>query len=480
MSILLWVSVIFGFLNNLLTGQNLLSLILIGGLGGVLALFTSILVWKNKLTNYIMYIVTFSIQGLIFMLIEKTPGLMSYLVIYLSLFLIALYQQYKPIILSGILALGNSTYAFIKYKEFMFADSYSGTGALITLNFFIVLSSVLLIVQSRHSEVLRKKVENRQLQIEEDKEKIQSILNKIQNSTKVLTEFIDNFKVNMNNTNKVSYSLNNSFNEINSSIDSQASSIAGINKSVKSNETDIITITNASSTMKNLSNNTSKVTHEGNEKLIALSSKFDAINITIEESVIVMKELSKHSEEVGKILNTVNDIAEQTNLLALNAAIESARAGEAGKGFAVVADEIRKLAEHSKESTSTIEGILIDIQTKTEQVSSKINESKESMNSGSNEMRIVSNLFTEINDNTDNVLQQSNVVEQMMNTLKSSFNSIVFEIESISAITEETAATVDEVTRGIEDQTNSISLITEEFNKIEHISKELNKIVENN
>jgi methyl-accepting chemotaxis protein len=86
------------------------------------------------------------------------------------------------------------------------------------------------------------------------------------------------------------------------------------------------------------------------------------INNAITSSASIISDLGQKTEDIGKIIEVIDDLAEQTNLLALNAAIEAARAGEHGLGFAVVADEVRKLAEKSAQSTREISELIQSIQ----------------------------------------------------------------------------------------------------------------------
>ncbi|KGO98079.1 methyl-accepting chemotaxis protein [Novilysobacter defluvii] len=98
----------------------------------------------------------------------------------------------------------------------------------------------------------------------------------------------------------------------------------------------------------------------------------DNIRDQIQETSKRIKRLGESSQEIGSIVELINDISEQTNILALNASIQAASAGEAGRGFAVVADEVQRLAERSSNATKRIESLVQTIQADTNEAVSSM------------------------------------------------------------------------------------------------------------
>jgi len=104
---------------------------------------------------------------------------------------------------------------------------------------------------------------------------------------------------------------------------------------------------------------------QGNEAVKKSINGMDTIREQIQETSKRIKRLGESSQQIGDIVELIDDIAEQTNILSLNAAIQATMAGEAGRGFAVVADEVQRLAERSSNATKQIDALVKTIQSDT-------------------------------------------------------------------------------------------------------------------
>ena len=170
----------------------------------------------------------------------------------------------------------------------------------------------------------------------------------------------------------------------------------------------------------------------------------DRINGIVKTSAKTVGSLGDRSDQIGEVINLINDIADQTNLLALNAAIEAARAGEQGRGFAVVADEVRKLAERTTGATKEIGKTIKAMQTETK-------EAVVSMEEGVREVEIGAEDAKKSGDALKDILKQINMVTSEIGQIAvaseqqtATANEIAHNIQQISGVMEETARNVSE------------------------------------
>ncbi len=163
----------------------------------------------------------------------------------------------------------------------------------------------------------------------------------------------------------------------------------------------------------------------------------DSIRGQIQETSKRIKRLGESSQEIGSIVELINDISEQTNILALNAAIQAASAGEAGRGFAVVADEVQRLAERSSNATKRIESLVQTIQADTNEAVSSMEQT------------------------TSEVVAGARLAEDAGTALG--------EIEKVSS---DLSGLIQGISVAAQEQTSAASNITETMNTIQSITKQ--------
>lgn len=172
-----------------------------------------------------------------------------------------------------------------------------------------------------------------------------------------------------------------------------------------------------------------------------------------------VQEMGTRSEQIGAIVETVEDIASQTNLLALNAAIEAARAGEHGKGFAVVADEGRKLAERSSVATKEIGGLIKQIQKTVAEAVSAMQDGASEVETGVKLANSAGEALTDILKVAEAVLKQSELATAGVLQMRAAANELVSAVDSVSAVIEENTASTEEMAAGANEVTKSIETI---------------------
>ena len=172
----------------------------------------------------------------------------------------------------------------------------------------------------------------------------------------------------------------------------------------------------------------------------------------VEELNTAMGKISDSSQEISKIIETIENIAFQTNILALNAAVEAARAGTAGKGFAVVADEVRNLANKSDQAAKATKSL--------------IETSIAAVEEGSQAVGKVTGSLEQTSVYAGHVTEQMDVVVEAVEKQTDSITQVTEGVEQISSVVQTNSATAEEsaaASQELSAEANSLKQLVEHF-----------------
>lgn len=184
-----------------------------------------------------------------------------------------------------------------------------------------------------------------------------------------------------------------------------------------------------------------------NEITIKTGHEVENGNKLMQDMLIAMDEINDKSQEINKIIKTIEDIAFQTNILALNAAVEAARAGSLGKGFAVVAEEVRNLAQRSsnavKDTTQLIEASI-----------NAVENGKVIADETAIALKTIVEMTAIATEKIDNISKSSSAQAN-------SISQVSMGVEQISAVTQTNSATSEESAAASQELSSQASMLNE-------------------
>lgn len=474
---ILWGMLALGIVADIGAGLGadmIITLAVVGTIGcGIATLMT----YKRILVKSIMYVVPCILTTLTVLLIVSDPNpiISTYFLLYVNIAIMTLYADFKPIVFTGLLSMGVSTYIFLdeRLQSILFPNE-----SLLYLYLYLIFLTTALAFSAKFSQKLQSEVTEERKDALESKELADQLIDKLKSSILMLSEFSSQQKNTVQSTGHISREVTATFAEMSSSIEKQTGMVLNVSDSAQTIETAVAHLLEGATLLQQYSTDTSLLTDDGNKLIQTLTTDVDSVRSIITETVALMQQLIEQNERVSSIVGSISEIAEQTNLLSLNAAIEAARAGEQGKGFAVVAGEVRKLADNSRIAASEINEILNTIHVQINAVSQQVNLGQEAVATSYNASRQVEQIITSINGNAELVRQQSDTVGDSSRQLHDRYASIAEEMGNMAATTEQNMASVEEVFASMENQDSKMNHLVQGYSQLDSLISELKLLVE--
>ncbi len=308
---------------------------------------------------------------------------------------------------------------------------------------------------------------------------IRNLIKNIDESAMTLSASSEELTASADQTARASSHIASSSGELSTGFNSQTTTVIQVNEAITQMANRMSNIAGSASSVQGLTDTMKQTAAHGQQEVSDIHTRIQKLSGDIHNTLQVLTDLNGKSEQIGLASSTIQQIARQTNLLALNASIEAARAGESGRGFAVVADEIRKLAESAANASTTISGLVEDVQVESQHAVEQIQESVHSVQASVNSSQQVSEAFVAIEQSVLHTAEQVNTAGKLIHDTNNQSQSIAEAMEHLSALSQQGAAGIEEMNAASEEQLSTMEDVASSARHLSTLAEQLQQLVAN-
>lgn len=441
------------------------------GVGGLI--FTGILYFlSSKINPVVMSYMMVGLMSVIsILLMNAFPCTTNYLMFFLTIFFIVIYEDIRPIVLQSAISGVCMIIFYYKYTDKL-AETWT-PDAMAMCVVYIVSGMLVYISLCRMTRAQFKDMKRTQKESDKARKRAEKLLGEIAKSVGILDTTSGKINENISVTSDISNQIATASEDISRKTLAEVEDIEAIKSMVQNGVAQIQSVASSSSDMAAASSETNNQVQQGGLLVNNLAGQMSELNERMEAVANAISSLAEQNNNIAEILETVNQITSQTNLLSLNASIEAARAGEHGRGFAVVATEIRQLSDDTASFTDQINEILQGIAKQTQDVQKEIEKSRQSVQECANNADEVNNSFQFIAENASMVLCQANAIKRDSGELENLMNKTLDNVNNINDNVESTSAAMEEISSSIMDLHGNIGSVVEGYQDINDITASL-------